>query len=198
MLVIGLTGGIGSGKSEVATRFEACGIEVIDTDEISRELVEPNKPALNQIINRYGNDILLNDNTLDRTQLRNIIFDDPKERHWLEALLHPLIRDKIEKIVTQTHSPYCIIVVPLLFEAKFNHDVDRILVVDCQEALQIERTCSRDAIEKDAVQTIMDTQIDRSERLEKADDIVVNDGELKELDQKVSELHEMYLRLSSV
>lgn len=192
MLVIGLTGGIGSGKSTVATLFADKGIHVIDTDQLSRDLTQPGQPALQQIVNQFGADILLADGKLDRAKLRAIIFSDEKKRRWLEQLLHPLIRVAMEQQIATSTSPYCILVIPLLFETPPNPLIQRVLVVDAPEYLQIARTKERDNTHEDAVQTILDTQISREKRLKLADDVIYNHGSLLDLTEQVDRLHKFY------
>lgn len=196
MLVIGLTGGIGSGKSTVAGLFAKKGITIIDTDIISREITQPGKPALAKIVEHFGESILLPNKSLDRAKLRLIIFSDHDERAWLEQLLHPLIRDEMHKQVTESQSPYCIAVIPLLLESKPNPLINRILVVDTHEAQQIKRVQSRDNASNDEVEAILKTQVSRAERLKAADDIIENTRSMDNLSTQVSGLHEQYLLLS--
>lgn len=193
--VVGLTGGIGSGKTTVAELFAELGVTVIDTDQLSRHLTQPGYPAYQQIIEKFGTGILLDDKQLNRKKIRKIIFADPAERHWLEKLLHPLIRDEMKRLVKLAKSVYCIIVIPLLFEGEPNSLLNRTLVVDAPEKLQISRTEKRDQHTPEEVKTIIKSQINRSKRLAAADDIIVNDGKLEDLKPQVKKLHKFYLSL---
>lgn len=194
MLVVGLTGGIGSGKSTVTALFAKKGIAIIDTDQLSRDLTQPNQPALQEIVAQFGQQILQPDGALNRAELRKIIFADEKKRRWLEELLHPLIRAEMQKIISQVQSPYCITVIPLLFETARNPLINRVLVVDAPEILQIERTMIRDHSSREAVAAILKTQVSREKRLSLADDVIVNAGSEQELIPQVDALHKFYLR----
>lgn len=196
MLVIGLTGGIGSGKSTVAKLFAEKGITVIDTDQLSRDVTLPGKPALDQIIKEFGPAILQKDNTLNRSVLRKLIFTNEEKRKWLEKLLHPLIREEIKRLVQHSTSPYCIVVIPLLFETEKNPLIDRVLVVDAPFEEQIKRTQTRDNISRDEVTAIMSTQVTRAQRLSQAHDVIHNDGSLEHLIHEVKRLHGFYTALS--
>lgn len=196
MLIIGLTGGIGSGKSAVATLFAERGVPIIDTDIIARDLTQAGKAAFQRIIEHFGNSILLENGSLDRAKLRMIIFSNPKQRLWLERLLHPLIQKEMEQEISQLSSPYCIAVVPLLFEVEFYSIINRILVVDTPEHMQIERVMSRDKISQEHVEKILKTQANREDRLARAQDIIINDGHLADLIPQVDKLHQMYLKMS--
>ncbi len=195
MLVIGLTGGIGSGKSTVAHLFQEKGITVIDTDQLSRDLTQPEQPALKKIIAHFGESILLPDQTLNRAALRKIIFSNPVEKKWLEDVLHPLIREKTNTLIKETSSPYCIVAIPLLFETKRNPLIQRILVVDANEKTQIDRTAARDHMTESEIKTMMKTQMAREARLAKADDIIDNNGTLSALSMQVEKWHQHYLRM---
>lgn len=197
MFVLGVTGGIGSGKSAVTARFEALGIEVVDADVAARTVVAAGQPALNKISQRFGSNILLANGELDRAALRKIVFDNPSERKWLEALTHPLIREEIVKGLQSAQSPYVILVSPLLIESGQFHFTQRILVVDVPESTQVERTCARDNNDAAQVQAIIDAQINRTERLAKADDIIENTLGLDHLDREVARLHDQYLSLAA-
>jgi len=196
MLVIGLTGGIGSGKSTVARLFSERGIAIIDADVIARDITAPAQPAFTAITKHYGNEILCKNGTLDRAKLRHIIFNDRHERRWLENLLHPLIRGEIEKQTKQVTSPYCIVVIPLLIEVGPYPFINRILVVDTPEHLQIERTALRDKVEKHQVEAILKTQTNRQQRLKYAHDIIINDGKREDLALQVDQLHHRYLKMA--
>lgn len=197
MFVLGVTGGIGSGKSAVTARFEALGIEVVDADVAARTVVAAGQPALDKISQRFGSNILLENGELDRAALRKIVFDNPDEREWLEGLTHPLIREEIIKGLQHAQSPYVILVSPLLIESGQFHFTQRILVVDVPESTQVERTCARDNNDAAQVQAIIDAQINRTERLAKADDIIENTLGLDHLDREVARLHDQYLSLAA-
>lgn len=196
MFVLGVTGGIGSGKTAATDAFQELGIEVVDADLAARVVVERGRPALKQIEKRFGSAILLEDGNLDRAALRKIIFETPEERTWLESLTHPLIRDEIINGLQSATSPYVILSSPLLIESGQYHLVKRILVIDVPEELQISRTCQRDNNPKEQVKSIIAAQINRQDRLEKADDVIVNDQDLSYLKSEVAKLHEVYLGLA--
>jgi dephospho-CoA kinase len=195
MLVIGLTGGIGSGKSTVAELFSAKGITIIDTDQLARHITLPDQPAFKKIVAKWGQSILLPDHTLDRAQLRKIIFANPAKRRWLEQLLHPLIRSAMEHLIKVAKPPYCIAVVPLLLETKPNPLIKRILVVDITEEKQTARTQTRDKASIQDIQAILATQVSRAQRLAAADDIIYNNNTLEELIPQVDRLHQFYLSI---
>jgi len=196
MLVVGLTGGIGSGKTTVAKLFANKGVHVIDTDQLARDVTEPGQPALQQIAAKFGAEILSPDGRLDRAKLRTIVFSDPEKRVWLEQLLHPMIRAEMTQQIADSTSLYCLAVIPLLFETAPNPLIQRTLVVDIPEALQLERTAARDKVTPQAIQAILDTQIAREKRLALADDIIYNQGALHDLEKQVDHLHEIYCRLA--
>lgn len=195
MAVVGLTGGIGSGKSTVARMFGALGVHCVDADDVAREVVEPGTPALEKIADHFGRDILLPDGGLDRAALRRIVFDAPEERAWLEGLLHPVIR---EELVRQLHPqdyalPYVLLVSPLLLETDQHKLVDRVIVVDVPVEVQLERTMARDDNARDQVQRIIDAQIPREQRLQKADEVVDNNRPVTEVERRVDELHKQFM-----
>jgi len=196
-LVIGLTGGIGSGKSTCAALFSALGVPVIDADELAHALVAPGEPALADIVTEFGPEYLATDGTLDRGKLRQLVFAEPASRHRLEAILHPLIRNNIIKLVNTATAPYCIVSIPLLLETGQTDLVDRILVIDIPEALQLSRTAARDRVAMDEIRPVLETQADRSTRLAAADDVISNAGSLDELAANVQALHQKYLSLSA-
>ena len=196
MLVIGLTGGIGSGKSSVSDRFAALGAPVIDTDLIAREIVAPGLPAHRQIRRSFGESVLLADGTLDRDSLRAMVFEDPAKRAELERILHPAIRREVSRRLGDLDAPYCIVVVPLLVESGFTDLVDRVLVVDAPEDTRLRRVCRRSGISEAEVRRIFAAQATSEQRRRCADDVLENDDELAELDHKVAALHQRYLRLS--
>lgn len=195
--VVGLTGGIGSGKSAVSALFEELGITVVDADVAARTIVEPGTPALAQISAHFGPGVISADGTLDRAELRRIVFANPDERRWLERVTHPAIGAEVRRGLDAATSPYAMLVSPLLFEAKQNSLADRVLVVDVSEETQLARTMRRDANSASQVRAIIAAQIDRKARLERADDVIVNEGTLAELRSAVLRLHERYLALAA-
>ncbi len=194
--VVGLTGGIGSGKTAVANLFSRQGIEIIDADEISRTLVKTGSPVLEAIIKHFGSSITDAEGNLDRKQLRELVFADNAEKEWLENLLHPLVRQEIERQVAASSSQYVIIVVPLLLESGNYSDVDRILVIDVPEDVQLERIKKRDGSSETLARSIMDAQMKREKRLESADDVISNNSGMDSLEKQVKNLHHQYLQLS--
>jgi len=192
MRVVGLTGGIGSGKSLVAARFADLGVPVIDTDLIARELVMPGTPALARIAERFGEAILQADGSLDRGALGRRVFDDPQARHWLEQLLHPLIRDTVSERIAGIDAPYCLVVIPLLVETGRWAVLDRVLVVDVPEQTQLRRTMARDGLDEARVRAILAAQCSRDARLSAADDVIVNDGDPADLDPVIARLDARY------
>jgi dephospho-CoA kinase len=196
MLVIGLTGGIGSGKSTIADLFAAIGAPVIDTDRISRDIVEPGSETLQTIVQRFGSGVLLPDGHLDRKQLRERIFHDRADRAWLEQLLHPRIGEELQRRIAALKGEYVIVVVPLLFESGFDALVDRVLVVNAPEEQQIARVTGRDGVTRDHVIAVLEAQMDRQERLRRADDVIVNDADISALRSKVAALDARYRALA--
>ncbi|MDT8397189.1 MAG: dephospho-CoA kinase [Pseudomonadales bacterium] len=194
---VGLTGGIGSGKSAVSALFAALGVTVIDADQVARALVTPGSPALRSIVGHFGMPILRQDGELDRARLRQLIFADPDARAWLEHLLHPLIRERIEALIAAATSDYVLLVVPLLLESGAYDFVNRVLVVDVPEALQVARVAARDRIDPAAAKKIMATQMPRQERLARADDVIDNSGLESDLNAEVKRLHEFYRQQST-
>ena len=196
--IIGLTGGIGSGKSAAAARFaEAHDIHVVDADIKSRVVVEPGRPALQQIVDRFGDAVLQADGSLNRAALRERVFQMPDERRWLEQLLHPLIREEIVRDLASAESPYALLVSPLLVESGQYQMTQRVLVVDVPEALQIARTTARDKVPEEQVRAILQAQAQREDRLRHADDVITNDQDLAALHRQVDQLHQFYLALST-
>ncbi|MEH6530168.1 MAG: dephospho-CoA kinase [Photobacterium frigidiphilum] len=195
-MVIGLTGGIGSGKTTVANLFGDYGIDIIDADIIAREVVEPNTTGLNAIVDKLGADILLTDGTLDRSKLRNAIFNQQQLKDWLNGLLHPLIREKMLSNISKATSPYCLLVVPLMVENNLQTMTHRLLVVDVDESVQIKRTQARDNVAPEHVKKILMAQASRQNRNAAADDIISNNGNSAELKNKVAELHQEYIKMS--
>jgi dephospho-CoA kinase len=196
--VVGVTGGIGSGKSTVCRVFtDRHGIVVIDADQVAREVVEPGTPALAAIVAAFGAEVVGTDGRLDRARLRGIVFADPARRAELEAITHPAIRAGMRAHVEAVTGAYCMLGIPLLAEGGRNDLIDRVLVVDCPEALQVARVRARDHLTEAEVAAIMRTQASREARLRIADDVVVNDGDTASLAGRVDELHEMYLQLAA-
>ncbi len=193
--ILGLTGGIGSGKTAVADRFASLGVHVVDADQAARWVVEPGRPALERIAGHFGDGVLQPNGELDRTALRERIFRDPEERQWLEQLLHPLIRAEIARHLALAESPYAIMVSPLLVESGQYRQVDRVLVVDVPEALQVQRTIGRDRTSEEQVRAILKVQAAREERLRHADDVLLNDRDPSWLQSEVERLHHFYLTL---
>ncbi len=193
--ILGLTGGIGSGKTAVADQFSGLGVHVVDADQAARWVVESGRPALQQIVEHFGEDVLLQSGELDRATLRQRIFDDPAERQWLEKLLHPLIRAEVAQQLALADSSYAIMVSPLLIESGQSRQVGRVLVVDVPESLQIARTTARDQASEEQVRAILSAQVQREERLKHADDVLVNDRDLSWLGVEVERLHRFYLTL---
>jgi dephospho-CoA kinase len=199
MLVAGLTGGIGSGKSAASDCFVSLGVPVIDADRVARLVVEPGSDALNKIAAHFGEQVIQADGSLNRAALRRIVFDKERERNWLEALLHPLIRDHIldtlEQLDEQGHT-YAILASPLLLETDQHLLISKVIVVDCPEALQISRTMARDKIEEAQVRQILAAQMQREERLKHADFVLDNSGNEDQLRDAVNALHPQLLQLA--
>ncbi|MCG6576407.1 dephospho-CoA kinase [Pseudomonas sp. AF32] len=193
--ILGLTGGIGSGKSAAAQHFIDLGVHVVDADHAARWVVEPGRPALAEIARHFGPGVLQAGGALDRGALRTLIFENAEQRRWLEALLHPLIADEIAHHLALAQSPYAILVSPLLIESGQYAMTQRILVIDAPEQLQIERTLQRDQTSEQQVQAILKAQSSRQDRLSHADDVVVNDRDLAWLHAEVERLHHFYLTL---
>lgn len=193
--ILGLTGGIGSGKSAVAQCFVDLGVHLVDADQAARWVVEPGRPALSKIVEHFGRDVLQADGQLDRGALRSRIFANADDRRWLEALLHPLIDQEIMQHLARAESPYAILVSPLLIESGQHKLTQRVLVVDAPEQLQIQRTIARDHSSEEQVQAILQAQASRAERLKHAHDVLLNDRDLHWLQAEVERLHNFYLTL---
>lgn len=193
--ILGLTGGIGSGKSAAAAHFARLGIHMVDADHAARWVVEPGRPALASIVEHFGEAVLQADGSLNRGALRERIFQAPDERRWLEQLLHPLIGQEIASHLAQAESAYAILVSPLLVETGQRHMARRILVVDTPEHLQLQRTMHRDKVPEEQVRAILKAQAQRDERLKHADDVLLNDSDLGHLQREVERLHDFYLKL---
>ena len=193
-MIVGLTGGIGSGKSTVARAFGSLGIGWVDADDVTREVVMPGEPALAAIREHFGNDVLHADGTLNRAALRSIVFDNPTERKWLESVTHPRVRERIlvhlERL--QRQSPYVLLVSPLLFESGQDKLVDRTVVVDVPVELQLSRTRARDDVSEAQVHAILAAQLPREERLTKANDVIDNSGDHASMMQQVTQLDQHY------
>ena len=196
MFVVGLTGGIGSGKSAVANCFRQLGITVVNADDASRGVVEPGSTALAAIAGHFGPGILLADGSLDRAALRARIFADAAAKQWLEALLHPLIAEWIAQRLAEAQGPYAILESPLLLETSQHERVQRVLVVDVPEQVQIARATARDANSQAQIKAIIASQLPRQERLARADDVLDNSGDLASLPAKVASLHQRYLAMA--
>lgn len=197
MLRIGLTGGIGSGKSTAASLFRVRGVPVIDTDEIAHALMEPGQEGHEAVARSFGADVLDNQGRIDRHRLRERVFADADERRRLEAILHPRIRASVRAKLEQTEAPYVVVVVPLLIEAGFTDLVDRILVVDAGENLQIDRTRTRSGLSETEIRQIMAAQVSRAQRLQQAHDVIENNGDRKKLEAEVERMHQWYSSLSA-
>mgnify|MGYP005840188319 CR=1 FL=1 len=193
--IVGVTGGIGSGKSEVMRRFQAQGIEAFDADDMARVVVEPGRPALDDIVKKLGPDMLTAQGELNRPALRALVFSNPKVKRWLEQRLHPLINQELEQRLARAQSPYALLVSPLLFESEQNQLVDRVLVVDAPRELQLARASRRDNSDPQQIEAIIDSQMSREARLSRANDVVDNAAGRAELDQQVGKLHNRYLTL---
>ena len=196
MLKIGLTGGIGSGKTTAANLFGGKNVPLIDADVIARALVEPTEPAFAEIVNYFGQGITDTRGHLDRAKLRDIVFDSPKHKKALEVILHPLVFEEMTAQIKEFGAAYCILSIPLIIENNRQDFVDRILVIDCPVALQMARVTQRDNLNKQQLRGIVDAQSSRWQKLHTADDVIVNDGALAKLEQQVNRMHQLYLSLS--
>lgn len=192
-IIIGLTGGIGSGKSAISNKFEQLGINIVDADIVAREVVAIGSDGLNQISNHFGADILNVDKSLNRAKLREIIFENDNQKTWLNNLLHPMIREQIINQLERATSPYVILVAPLLFENSLNKLCNRCLLIDVPKEIQIQRTTSRDNVSKEQVKSIIASQMSRDNKLELADDVLDNSLPLEDAFKKVDILHQSYI-----
>ena len=195
MLIIGLTGGIGSGKSVASDKFKSLGITIVDADVASRTVVEPGKPALKEIEDHFGSGIITAEGKLDRNKLREIIATDPEERKWLESVTHPKIGEQITKEISESTSVYTLFVAPLLLETNSQEMCSRIIVVDVPKDVQIQRTAKRDKVSSNQVEQMVAAQMEREKRLEKADDVLLNSGTIEDLEKQVEELHKKYIQM---
>ena len=193
---VGLTGGIASGKSTAAKFFGALGVPIIDTDQLARDVVEPGQPPLERLVERFGSSILTPDGHLDRPALRTIAFSDAKARADLEALLHPAIGAAAEARSAEAGGVYQILVIPLLVEKSLGTQLDRVLVVDCDEELQIRRLQARDGSTLEQARAILNAQTSRAARLKAAHDVIKNDGDMSAVRDQVATLHARYLELA--
>jgi dephospho-CoA kinase len=197
-MIIGLTGGIGSGKSTVARAFEALGAAWVDADDVAREIVLPGEPALSAIKQHFGEQVIHSDGTLNRAALREIIFQSPEQRLWLESVTHPNIRERITQHLTQLKAqgaPYVLLVSPLLFESGQNALVDRTIVIDVPQALQVARTLQRDGVSESQVHAILAAQLPREQRLAQADDVIDNSRDHASMMAQVAKLDQRYRHL---
>tara|TARA_B100000408_G_scaffold1921_1_gene1594 strand:- start:274 stop:867 length:594 start_codon:yes stop_codon:yes gene_type:complete len=195
MLIIGLTGGIGSGKSVASDKFKSLGITIVDADVASRTVVEPGKPALKEIQDHFGSGIITAEGKLDRNNLREIIATDPEERKWLESVTHPKIGEQITKEISESTSVYTLFVAPLLLETNSQEMCSRVVVVDVPKDVQIRRTAKRDKVSPNQVEQMVAAQMEREKRLEKADDVLLNSGTIEDLEKQVEELHKKYIQM---
>lgn len=188
--ILGVTGGIGAGKTAATDCFEQLGIVVVDADVVARQVVEPGKPALNNIVAEFGKDILLTTGDLNRSALRELIFSDESAKTKLNSIMHPAIRQALLTQLAEAKSKYVILSAPLLFENKLEGYADKVLVIDVPEEVQLKRASSRDDVTEAQIQAIINSQIPRKQRLEKADFVIENTGSLTELHEHVRKLHE--------
>lgn len=196
-MIIGLTGGIGSGKTAVSDRFKKLGIHVVDADIAARTIVEPNKPAWDEIKAFFGNEVLLEDQSLNRAWLRQQVFSDNDKRKKLEEITHPKIRDEIIRDLASSTSPYTLLVSPLLIESGQAKLVEKVIIIDVPEAVQIERTCSRDNNDTEQVKRIIAAQLPREQRLTHADWVIDNSQPIDTLDRRIEKLHQELFKLSN-
>ena len=195
-LHIALSGGIASGKTYVSNKFDSLGVDIIDTDIIAHEIVLPGRSALEEITDNFGKSVLQKDGALNRRLMRKIVFEDSKKRLILESILHPKIQNEVKNKISSLNGPYQIIVVPLLTKSPILKQVNRILIIDCDEKKQLKRLIKRDGISTKLASQIMSSQSDRKERLSIADDIILNDDDFDSLDTQIINLHRCYLDLS--
>ena len=196
-MIIGLTGGIGSGKSAAADFFQNEGISVIDTDQLARKVIEKDTPGYSKVVDSLGANILDNNDSIDRAKLREAVFHDSEKRKILESITHPLVRELMVQKISSSTSPYSIIMVPLIFETKSAKNYDRVLVIDCDVEIQLERAMARDENSSDLIQKIIDSQCSRSERLSIANDVIPNNHSIEDLQKRSLAMHNFYLGFCS-
>lgn len=194
--VIGVTGGIGSGKSTVCAEFSRLGIAVIDADQVARDVVTPGSTGLAEVVAEFGPGVLAPEGILDRAVLRRLVFAEPRRRECLESILHPLIRARTKELVAQVTSPYCVLAIPLLVEKGHYEQLNRVLVVDCPLETQISRVIARDNLTASEAEAIIRTQATREQRLAKADDVINNAADLESIKSQIERLHRVYLSLA--
>jgi dephospho-CoA kinase len=197
MIKVGLTGGIGSGKSTVCRLFQELGVKIIDADIIARELVTPGQPALELLTEAFGKEILNENGELNRDTLRKLIFSDIIKKHLLEAIMHPLIFERITYEINSSQDHYCIVAIPLLLETNQAGMVDRVAIVDCSVETQVERVISRDRLSRDEILAIISSQISRESRLQLADDVIDNSTTTAQLAEQIKRLHNSYILLAN-
>ena len=196
-MIIGLTGGIGSGKSAAANFFQNEGISVIDTDQLARKVIEKDSDGYSKVLENFGTDILDNNKSIDRAKLREEVFHNNDKRKILESITHPLVRDLIVQKISSSTSPYSIIMVPLIFETNSAKNYDRVLVIDCDVEIQLARAMARDENSADLIQKIIDSQCSRSERLSIANDVIPNNHSIEDLQKRSLAMHNFYLGFCS-
>ena len=196
-MIIGLTGGIGSGKSAAANFFQNEGILVIDTDQLARKVIEKDTPGYSKVVESFGANILDNNDSIDRAKLREEVFHDNEKRKILESITHPLVRELMVQKISSSTSPYSIIMVPLIFETNSAKNYDRVLVIDCDVEIQLERAMTRDENSADLIQKIIDSQCSRSERLSIANDVIPNNHSIEDLQKRSIAMHNFYLGFCS-
>ena len=196
-MIIGLTGGIGSGKSAAANFFQNEGISVIDTDQLARKVIEKDTPGYSKVVDSFGANILDNNDSIDRAKLREAVFHDSEKRKILESITHPLVRELMVQKISSSTSPYTIIMVPLIFETNSAKNYDRVLVIACDVEIQLKRAMARDENSADLIQKIIDSQCSRSERLSIANDVIPNNHSIEDLQKRSLAMHNFYLRFCS-
>ena len=196
-MIIGLTGGIGSGKSAAANFFQNEGISVIDTDQLARKVIEKDTPGYSKVVDSFGANILDNNDSIDRAKLREAVFHDSEKRKILESITHPLVRELMVQKISSSTSPYSIIMVPLIFETNSAKNYDRVLVIDCDVEIQLARASIRDENSADLIQKIIDSQCSRSERLSIANDVIPNNHSIEDLQKRSLAMHNFYLGFCS-
>ena len=196
-MIIGLTGGIGSGKSAAANFFQNEGISVIDTDQLARKVIEKDTPGYSKVVDSFGANILDNNDSIDRAKLREEVFHDNEKRKILESITHPLVRELMVQKISSSTSPYSIIMVPLIFETNSAKNYDRVLVIDCDVEIQLARAMNRDENSADLIQKIIDSQCSRSERLSIANDVIPNNNSIEDLKKRSLAMHNFYLGFCS-